>query len=91
MSCFRIKISVRHGRVLIEAQDFAGRILSALDNITSVKCYSLEVKEIMSDPEFQPILQMCGQPGYFTKFMHDPRYAPKLQYLLDKNVFQMHT
>lgn len=50
-----------------------------------------KVKEIMSDPEFQPILQMCGQPGYFTKFMHDPRYAPKLQYLLDKNVFQMHT
>jgi hypothetical protein len=50
-----------------------------------------KVKEIMSDPEFQPILQMCGQPGYFTRFMSDPRYAPKLQYLLDKNVFQMHT
>eukprot|EP01046_Picozoa_sp_COSAG06_P028365 COSAG06_NODE_2549_length_6687_cov_142.924256_1_plen_372_part_00 len=50
-----------------------------------------KVQAIMSDPEFQPILQMCGQPGYFTRFMNDPRYGPKLQYLLDKNVFQMHT
>ena len=34
---------------LFRVEDFAGRILSALDNITSVKCYSLEVQEIMSD------------------------------------------
>ena len=34
---------------LFRVEDFAGRILSALDNITSVKCYSLEVQEVMSD------------------------------------------
>ena len=26
------------------------------------------VQAIMSDPEFQPILQMCGKPGYFTRY-----------------------
>ena len=43
----------------------------------------------MNDVEFQPVLQACQQPGHFTRFMHDPRYAPRLQLLIDRGVFQM--
>ena len=50
-----------------------------------------QVQAIMSDPEFMPILQQCQQPGYFTRYMQDPRYAPRLQFLLDKGVFNLNT
>lgn len=50
-----------------------------------------EVQAIMNDVEFQPVLQACQQPGHFTRFMHDPRYAPRLQLLIDRGVFQMHS
>ena len=50
-----------------------------------------DVQKIMSDPEFMPILQQCQRPGFFTRHMQDPRYAPRLQFLLDKGVFNLNT
>ena len=50
-----------------------------------------QVQAIMSDPEFMPILQQCQRPGYFTRYMQDPRYAPRLQLLLDKGVFNLNS
>ena len=50
-----------------------------------------EVQAIMNDVEFQPVLQACQQPGHFMRFMRDPRYAPRLQLLIDRGVFQMHS
>eukprot|EP01051_Picozoa_sp_SAG22_P000895 SAG22_NODE_29_length_28404_cov_23.294153_16_plen_338_part_00 len=49
-----------------------------------------EVKKIMTDPEFQPVLQDCQQPGRMIRHMHDPRYAPRLNFLISKGVFNVH-
>jgi hypothetical protein len=42
------------------------------------------------DPEFQPVLQDCQQPGRMMQHMHDPRYAPRLNFLISRGVFNVH-
>ena len=44
---------------------------------------------ILKDPDMQRVLSECQQPGYMNRYMRDPRYGPKLQYLLGMGVFNV--
>ena len=42
-----------------------------------------KVREILSDPETQGVLQQCGQPGALAQFMRHPKWGPRLKVLSD--------